>query len=89
MKLNLRLIGVLHGILVIGLIGSMILRNAAYTGGRSRKVSIIPPDRTRYLAEIAEAHDRYEQWVRDQVTLARQLGQVRGTIEQLRAEVGA
>jgi len=37
MKLNLRLIGVLHGILVIGLIGSLLMRNAAYTGGsRSR-----------------------------------------------------
>ena len=37
MKLNLRLIGVLHGILVIGLIGSMLMRNAAYTGSsRSR-----------------------------------------------------
>jgi len=36
MKLNLRLIGVLHGILVIGLIGSLLLRNAAYTGGSRR-----------------------------------------------------
>ncbi|MEM8883227.1 MAG: M48 family metallopeptidase [Planctomycetota bacterium] len=32
MKLNMRLIGVLHGILVIGLIGSFVTRNAMYMG---------------------------------------------------------
>ncbi|MHC4937728.1 MAG: M48 family metallopeptidase [Planctomycetota bacterium] len=37
MKLNLRLVGVLHGILVIGLIGSILMRNAMYVGSsRSR-----------------------------------------------------
>ena len=37
MKLNLRLVGVLHGILVIGLIGSFVMRSAFYTGAsRSR-----------------------------------------------------
>jgi len=34
MKLNLRLVGVLHGILVIGLIGSLVMRGAFYSGGR-------------------------------------------------------
>jgi len=34
MKLNLRLVGVLHGILVIGLIGSLVMRTAAYSGSR-------------------------------------------------------
>ncbi|MHC4955382.1 MAG: M48 family metallopeptidase [Planctomycetota bacterium] len=33
MKLNLRLIGVLHGILVIGLIGSILMRNAYLASG--------------------------------------------------------
>jgi Zn-dependent protease with chaperone function len=35
MRLNIRLIGILHGILVIGMIGYFILRSAAY-GGRVR-----------------------------------------------------
>ena len=36
MKLNLRLIGVLHGILLLAILGRVILRSAAYSGGRSR-----------------------------------------------------
>jgi len=35
MRLNIRLIGVLHGILLLGLIGQMLFRGAAYSG-RSR-----------------------------------------------------
>ena len=35
MRLNIRLIGVLHGILLIGLVGQMIIRGVAY-GGRRR-----------------------------------------------------
>lgn len=34
MRLNMRLIGVLHGILVIGLIGEFILRSMRYSSGR-------------------------------------------------------
>ncbi|MCP3906320.1 MAG: M48 family metallopeptidase [Planctomycetes bacterium] len=34
MRLNIRLIGVLHGILVLGIIGSFLLRSLRYTGGR-------------------------------------------------------
>jgi Zn-dependent protease with chaperone function len=37
MRLNLRLIGVLHGILILGLAGRWILRMAGRTGGRSRR----------------------------------------------------
>ena len=37
MKLNLRLIGVLHGILILAIIGRIVLRSAAYgSAGRSR-----------------------------------------------------
>ena len=37
MKLNLRLIGVLHGILILAIIGRIVLRSAAFSGGgRSR-----------------------------------------------------
>jgi Zn-dependent protease with chaperone function len=34
MRLNIKLIGILHGILVIGIIGYFILRSALYSGGR-------------------------------------------------------
>ncbi|MEX0643629.1 MAG: M48 family metallopeptidase [Pirellulales bacterium] len=37
MRLNLRLIGVLGGILVLGLVGRELLRIASFGGGRSRK----------------------------------------------------
>ncbi|MYM63127.1 M48 family metallopeptidase [Pseudomaricurvus sp. HS19] len=37
MRINLRLIGVLHGILVIGLIGSMLMRGGFYSSGYNRR----------------------------------------------------
>ena len=46
----------------------------------SEKVYIIPPDRTRYLAEIAEASQSYNEWVDKQCSLARKLYQLRGVI---------
>jgi len=36
MRLNIRLIGVVHGILIIGIIGYYLLRSAAFSGHRSR-----------------------------------------------------
>lgn len=49
----------------------------------SEKIYIIPPDRTRYLAEIAEENDRYMSWVNKQCALARQCYQLSGTIQLL------
>ena len=49
----------------------------------SEKIYIIPPDRTRYLAEIAEESQRYNQMVAEQSDLARSLFQVKGTIDLL------
>ena len=46
----------------------------------SEKVYIIPPDRTRYLAEIAEASQSYNEWVDKQCSLARKLYQLKGVI---------
>ena len=50
---------------------------------QSEKIFIIPPDRTRYLAEIAEESDRYENLVQTQSTLARELWRVKGAIDSL------
>jgi methylmalonyl-CoA mutase len=51
------------------------------TAGASEKVYIIPPDRTRYLAEIAESSDQYNEWVTQQSSVATRLYQLNGVIE--------
>jgi methylmalonyl-CoA mutase len=56
--------------------------------GAPEKRWIIPPDRTRYLAEIAESSDAYDRFVRAQAAIARRMYQLHGTIEALRANVG-
>ncbi len=38
--------------------------------GESEKVYIIPPQRNRYLAEIVENNQKYDQWVDEQVNIA-------------------
>ncbi len=50
----------------------------------SEKIHIIPPERVRYLAEIAENSDRYRAWVDQQCRIARQAYQVKGTIALLK-----
>jgi methylmalonyl-CoA mutase len=49
--------------------------------GESEKIYIIPPDRNRYLAEIAESSKAYDDWVTEQCKIAQQLFQVKGAIE--------
>jgi len=51
------------------------------------QVAIIPPKRTRYLAEIAENNRGYDRWVAEQVEVARKLWQLRSARE-LVAESG-
>jgi methylmalonyl-CoA mutase len=46
----------------------------------AEKIYIIPPERTRYLAEIAESSEAYSKWVNEQCKVAQQLWQVRGVI---------
>jgi methylmalonyl-CoA mutase len=48
-----------------------------------QKKSIIPPERTRYLAEITEESKRYEKMVAEQAEIARSLFQIQGTINIL------
>lgn len=55
------------------------------TNEMSEKIYIIPPDRTRYLAEIAEESRRYDKLVHEQSAVARKLFQVRGTIDLLKS----
>jgi methylmalonyl-CoA mutase len=58
---------------------------AAEPAERPATPAVIPADRTRYLAEIAEASQARAKFVTRQVELARSAGQVRGTLELLRA----
>ena len=58
------------------------------TAGMSEKRWIIPPERTRYLAEIVETCEGYDAFVRAQAAIARRMYQLHGTIEALRANVG-
>jgi methylmalonyl-CoA mutase len=51
------------------------------TGEQSEKIYIIPPDRVRYLAEIAEASQTYNEWVSAQATIARKLYQLQGVLQ--------
>lgn len=53
------------------------------TSEQSEKIYIIPPDRTRYLSEIAEASEQYNDWVAQQVTIARKMYQLQGVINLL------
>ncbi len=58
------------------------------SSGMSEKKWIIPPERTRYLAEISEACVANDQYVRAQAAIARRMYQLHGTIEAVRANVG-
>jgi methylmalonyl-CoA mutase len=51
----------------------------------SEKIYIIPPQRTRYLAEIAENNRHYDQWSIKQKQIAQQLYSLRNSIEVLKA----
>ncbi|AEE50223.1 methylmalonyl-CoA mutase family protein [Haliscomenobacter hydrossis] len=52
----------------------------------SEKVYIIPPQRSRYLSEIAESNRAYERWVDRQTDIARQLFGLHTTINFLRTQ---
>ncbi len=46
-------------------------------------VAVIPPDRQRYLGEIAETCDEYRDWAEQQVEYARKWGEAKGAREQV------
>ena len=54
------------------------------TEAMSEKRFVIPPERVRYLAEIAERSDAYDRHVQEQSDLARQAYQLSGTLALLR-----
>ncbi len=48
------------------------------------KSFIIPPNRVRYLAEIVEHHNNFNQWLKQQCEMATKLYQLNGAIELLK-----
>ncbi|MEE4246295.1 MAG: methylmalonyl-CoA mutase family protein [Kangiellaceae bacterium] len=53
--------------------GADLASSFVMTDEMSEKIYIIPPKRTRYLAEIAENNRKYDQWVSEQADIADKL----------------
>jgi isobutyryl-CoA mutase len=63
--------------------GADLKSDFAVTDEMSEKIYIIPPQRTRYLAEIAENNRNYDKWVNDQKDIANILYGLHKTITTL------
>jgi isobutyryl-CoA mutase len=77
--------------LYLAIMGTLVERTGAelnsdfqLTEGMSKRAFIIPPERNRYLAEIRDENHRYNDFVDQQCAIARQMFQLRGTIELLK-----
>ncbi len=63
--------------------GSELKSTFQITDEMSEKIFIIPPGRTRYLAEIAENNRSYDSWVISQAEVAQSLYSLRNSIETI------
>ncbi len=54
--------------------------------GVSKKVVVIPPNRTRYLSEISENNRGYDKWVKEQKEVAQKLYGINTALEILKVE---
>lgn len=63
--------------------GCVFSSHLALTREESRKIHIIPPERTRYLSEITETIRRYDDWSVAQSAAAHQLQAVRDALATL------
>ncbi|MEO6904519.1 MAG: methylmalonyl-CoA mutase family protein [Bacteroidia bacterium] len=64
--------------------GADLKSNFAVTDEMSEKIYIIPPHRTRYLAEIAENNRSYDKWVNEQKNIAQNLYAIDKSITTLK-----
>jgi methylmalonyl-CoA mutase len=62
--------------------------NFEVTDEMSKKIYIIPPERVRYLAEIKENSEQYNEFVEKQVSIARKMYQLKGTIKIINDSIG-
>jgi len=63
--------------------GADLKSDFSVTDEMSEKIYIIPPHRTRYLAEIAENNRNYDKWTNEQKEIAQKLYSIRKSIEAL------
>lgn len=63
--------------------GADLKSDFSVTGEMSEKIYIIPPQRTRYLAEIAENNRNYDKWVNEQKNIAQTLYGIAKTVESI------
>jgi methylmalonyl-CoA mutase len=63
--------------------GADLKSDFAVTDEMSEKIYIIPPHRTRYLAEIAENNRAYDKWVNEQKEIAQKLYSIAKTMESI------
>ncbi len=63
--------------------GADLKSDYSVTDEMSEKIYIIPPHRTRYLAEIAENNRNYDKWVNDQKEVAQTLYAIAKTVKSI------
>ena len=63
--------------------GADLKSHASVSDLVSEKIYIIPPQRTRYLSEIAENNRKYDEWVAQQVDIARRLFSLKTTLDHV------
>ena len=66
--------------------GAQLKSNFHITEAMSEKIYIVPPARSRYMAEIVENAHQYKKFAQDQSSIASQLYKLKGTIELLENE---
>ena len=71
--------------LIVNMTGAPLQSGYEISGEMSEKIFIIPPQRTRYLSEIAENNRQYDMWAKGQSTIAQKLFGLRKTMEVLDA----
>ncbi|MFC5648805.1 fused isobutyryl-CoA mutase/GTPase IcmF [Paenibacillus solisilvae] len=68
--------------------GSWPVQHDAALKKVTKKNTIIPPDRTRYLGEIIQTVRQYKKFTEDQVAVARKTAQLKGTKQMIESDNG-
>ena len=64
--------------------GASLKSDFSITDEMSEKIYIIPPHRTRYLAEISENNRKYDAWVKEQAEVAQKMFGLKKSIEAIK-----
>lgn len=71
---------------VVSKTGADLKSTFEITDEMSEKIFVIPPNRTRYLSEIAENNRSYDKWANEQAEIADKLYSIHRTIETVAEE---